>query len=97
MSAISDFIQADLAPVQPDSTGMPGAQAINTLLQWACYLGLVACLFGAIFSGGAIALGMTGKHPHWAERGKVGVLASIIGAVVIGSAVNIVNRGFHLA
>lgn len=97
MTSLAHLLSADLPPVKPDNTGMPGAAAIDTLLSWAMYLGLTACILGAIFSGGAIALGMTSRHPHWAERGKVGVLAAVIGAVVIGSAVTIVNKGFGLA
>jgi hypothetical protein len=86
-----------IPPIKPSSTGMPGATAINQLISWSMNLGLLACVFTAVFSGGAIALGTTSRHPIWVERGKLGVLCSVIGALIIGSAVTIVNKGFGLA
>jgi hypothetical protein len=84
-------------PVSPDSTGLPGAPAIHTLMGWAMSLALAACVLGAIGSGAAIGIGHLSARPHLAERGKVGLVAAIIGAVVAGSAVHLVNTGYGLA
>jgi hypothetical protein len=97
MTVLARLAATDLHPISPDDKGMPGAAALDTLMSWSMHLGLLACAFAAIFSGGAIALGMTSRHPHWVERGKVGVLCSVLGALVIGSAVTLVNKGLHLA
>jgi hypothetical protein len=90
-------IAGELPPVNPDRAGMPGGQAIDTLMSWAMYLALTACVLAAIGAGAAIALGMLSQRPMWAERGKVALICSVIGAVVVGSAVTIVNTGFALA
>jgi len=88
---------ADLPPVTPSDEGMPGGHAIDTLLSWAMYLGLTACILGAIGAGAAIGVGSLSSRPHLAERGKSALVFSVIGAVVVGSAVSIVNTGFGLA
>lgn len=88
---------ADLPPVAPSDEGMPGGHAIDTLLSWAMYLGLTACILGAIGAGAAIGVGSLSSRPHLAERGKSALVFSVIGAIVVGSAVSIVNTGFGLA
>lgn len=88
---------ADLPPVAPSDEGMPGGAAIDTLLSWAMYLGLTACVLGAIGAGAAIGVGSLSSRPHWAERGKAALVFSIIGAIVVGSAVTVVNTGFGMA
>ena len=88
---------AELPPVSPSDEGLPGGQAIETLLSWAMYLGLTACVLGAIGAGAAIGVGNLSSRPHWSERGKLALVASVIGAIVVGSAVSIVNTGFGLA
>jgi hypothetical protein len=90
-------LAAELPPVDPDRSGMPGGEAIDTLMSWAMYLALTACVLAAIGAGAAIALGMLSQRPMWAERGKVALVCSVIGAVVVGSAVTLVNTGFALA
>lgn len=88
---------ADLPPVTPNNTGLPGGQALGTLLSWAMYLALTACVLGAIGSGAAIGLGHLSSRPHWAERGKIALICAVIGAIVVGSAVSLVNTGFGMA
>ncbi|MGQ0631955.1 MAG: hypothetical protein ACT4P1_13030 [Sporichthyaceae bacterium] len=88
---------ADLPPVVPSDDGLPGGQAIDTLLSWAMYLGLTACVLGAIGAGAAIGVGNLSSRPHWSERGKLALVASVIGALIVGSAVTIVNTGFGMA
>lgn len=88
---------SELPAVHPSNQGLPGGQAIDTLLSWAMYLGLTACVLGAIGAGAAIGLGHLSSRPHWAERGKVALVCSVIGAIVVGSAVTIVDTGFGMA
>ena len=98
ISVLADSLRAaDLPPVTPSDEGLPGGQAIDTLLSWAMYLGLTACVLGAIGAGAAIGVGNLSSRPHWAERGKLALVASVIGAIVVGSAVTIVNTGFGMA
>lgn len=84
-------------PVTPNSTGLPGAAAIQTIMGWSMSLALAACVLGAIGAGAAIGIGHLSSRPHLAERGKVGLIAAVIGAIVAGSAVRLVNTGYGLA
>lgn len=107
MTALSQSVQelsatlwiraAELPPVAPSNEGLPGGEAISTLLSWAMYLALTACVLGAIGAGAAIGVGHLSSRPHLAERGKVALVMAIIGGVVVGSAVTIVNTGFGMA
>lgn len=88
---------ADIPPVQPSGDGLPGESAISTLLSWAMYLALAACILGGIGAGGAIGLGSVSNRANLVERGKIGLLCAVVGAIVVGSAVTLVNTGFGLA
>lgn len=96
-SAVALLHTAELPPVTPSDEGLPGGQAIDTLLSWAMYLGLTACVLGAIGAGAAIGVGNLSSRPHWSERGKMALVCSVLGAIVVGSAVSIVNAGFGMA
>jgi hypothetical protein len=88
---------AVVPPVSPDATGLPAAAAIHTLLAWAMALALSACVLGGIGSGAAIGVGNLTHRAHLIERGKSGLVCAVLGAVIAGSAVAMVNTGFGLA
>jgi hypothetical protein len=76
---------------------MPGAQAISKLMSWAKVLAITACGLGAFGSDAAIGIGHVIKNPHLAERGKAGLIAAVVGAVVVGAAIKLVNTGSGMA
>jgi hypothetical protein len=86
-----------LPPVNPDSTGLPGAQAIAKLMSWAKVLAITACALGGIGSGAAIGIGHVICNPHLADRGKAGLIAAAVGAVVVGSAIKLVNTAYGMS
>jgi hypothetical protein len=86
-----------IAPHQPDGSGLPGSAAVDTIIGWTMYGALVACVLAIVVAGGMVALGNTSARPHVAERGKVTLLWSLVGAVIIGVAIPLVNRAFGLA
>ncbi|MGH3812878.1 MAG: DUF6112 family protein [Pseudonocardiaceae bacterium] len=90
-------LAAPIGPHQPDGSGLPGARAINTIIEWTMYGALVACVLALIAAGGMVAIGNTSARPHVAERGKVTLLWSLAGAVIVGVAIPLVNRAFGLA
>ena len=95
--AIDRVLAAPIAPHQPDGSGLPGAAAIDTIIGWTMYGALVACVLAIVVAGGMVAIGNTSARPHVAERGKVTLLWSLVGAVIIGVAIPLVNRAFALA
>ena len=80
------------APVSPGA----GGSAITALLAWAKWLALAACAAPAVVAGGMMAAGSTTRRSGLAERGKVALLWSVVGAVVVGIGIPLVNQAFRL-
>jgi hypothetical protein len=79
------------APVSPAAGG-----AIATLIAWIKWLALAACGASAVMAGGMIAIGSTTQRTGLAERGKTALLWSVIGAVVVGVGIPLVNHAFSI-
>jgi hypothetical protein len=79
------------APLSPAAGG-----AIATLIAWVKWLALAACGASAVMAGGMIALGSTTRHTGLAERGKTALLWSVVGAVVVGVGIPLVNHAFSI-
>ena len=60
------------------------------------YGALVLCVLAAIFAGGSMAVGRLSKRPHMAIRGQSALLWAVVGAVVVGVAIPLVNKAFGL-
>lgn len=98
MSLLSRVLLADpISPHSPDGTGIPGSNAVDTIISWSMYGALVLCVLAAILSGGFMAVGRLSERPHLAMRGQSALMWSVIGAVVVGVAIPIVNKAFSLA
>jgi len=83
--------------VSPDSSGMPGAELIQRLLNWSQMLALWGSL-GALLVGAAM-YGLareTGAYQN-ASRGKSLALGGAVGAVLAGIAPTAVNLLFQAA
>lgn len=79
----------------PASPG-PGSGAIATLLAWTKWLALAACAASAVVAGGMIAVGSVSRRSELAARGKAGLAWSVVGAVVVGVGIPLVNHAFKL-
>ena len=83
--------------VSPDSTGMPGAELIQKLLNWsqmiALWGSLAALLIGAAMYGLARESGGYGG----ATKGKSLALGGVVGAILAGVAPTAVNLLFDAA
>ncbi len=83
--------------VEPDSSGMPGAELIQQLLDWAQMLALWGSL-GALLAGAAIyGLAREGGSYQGAARGKSMALGGLVGAILAGLAPAAVNLLFKAA
>ena len=87
---------ADVA-VSPDSTGMPGAAFIQTMLNWLSQVALWGSL-GSLLVGAAVygASQHTGNYAG-GFRGKQLVVAGATGAAIAGLAPTAINLLFHAA
>lgn len=83
--------------VNPNSSGMPGADLIQQLLNWAQMLALWGSL-GALLVGAAMyGLAREGGSYGGASRGKTLALGGVVGAILAGLAPTAVNMLFQAA
>ncbi len=83
--------------VAPSSNGMPGADLIQRLLNWAQMVALWGSL-GALLVGSAMyGLAREGGSYGGASRGKTLALGGIVGAILAGLAPTAVNMLFKAA
>jgi hypothetical protein len=82
----------DPAPVAPTGSG-----AIVTLFSWLKWGALLCCAGAAVTGGCMIALGNTSRRAEMAERGKVTLFSSVIGAVIVAVAVTLITSSYGLA
>mgnify|MGYP000865202984 FL=1 len=77
--------------VDPNSTGMPGADLIQTLLNWSQMLALWGSP-GALLIGAAMyGLAREGGSYGGASRGKALAMGGVVGAILAGVAPTAVN------
>jgi hypothetical protein len=83
--------------VNPNSDGMPGADLIQKLLNWAQMIALWGSL-GALLVGAAMyGLAREGGSYGGASRGKTLALGGVVGAILAGVAPTAVNMLFQAA
>jgi hypothetical protein len=81
--------------VSPNKDGLPGVNASLKIVGALLTFGLIAAVAGIAIGAIVWAVGSHTSNPHHASRGKSGVLVSAGAAVLVGSAVSIVNFFSH--
>jgi hypothetical protein len=81
------------APVDP--TG--GGNGINLLLSYAKWGAIIACALTGVVSGGMIAIGSMSNRPDVQDKGKKGMIATVLGVIVVAIAIPLVNTVFGAA
>lgn len=83
--------------VEPDASGMPGAELIQRLLNWSQMLALWGSL-GALLVGAAMyGLARETSGYQQASRGKSIALGGAVGAILAGIAPTAINLLFRAA
>ena len=83
--------------VDPDSTGMPGAELMQKLLNWSQMLALWGSL-GALLVGAAMyGLARETSGYQQASKGKTLAMGGAVGAILAGLAPTVVNLLFEAA
>lgn len=93
--AFAASIVTQVDPVTP-SKDFPGAQLMTNLLQWGMYLSLALSVGSIIYGAGSWTWSKWGNSGY-AVSGKSWVLGGVIGALLSGLAVTIVNNLFTAA
>lgn len=86
--------------ITPNTSGLPGISELETIVGALLTVGLVAAVAGLIISAIMWAVGHHSGNPQHSSRGKTGVLASFVAALLIGGADVLINffvaAGGHL-
>lgn len=83
--------------ISPNKDGLPGVSAASKIVGALLTFGLVAAVAGIAIGAIVWAVGTHSSNPHHATRGRTGVLASAAAAILIGSAVTLVNFFSHVS
>jgi hypothetical protein len=87
-----------IGPINPDPSLLGGASGLVTqVLGLVMYISLVACVIAGLASGGMIAVGGVSRNVEMRSAGVRGLLYSIVGVVVIGSILVVMNTVFSRA
>jgi hypothetical protein len=87
-----------IGPINPDPSLLGGASGLVTqVLGLVMYISLVACIIAGLASGGMIAVGGVSRNIEMRSAGMRGLLYSIVGVVVIGSILVVMNTVFSRA
>jgi hypothetical protein len=83
--------------VAPSSAGMPGAELIQQLLDWAQMVALWGSLAALLAGAAMYGLAREGGSYGGASRGKALALGGVVGAALAGLAPAAVNMLFQAA
>lgn len=88
-------MSAPTIDIQPNTNGLPGLAALESIVGALLTFGLVAAVAGVAISAIAWAIGSHSSNPHIAGKGKTGVLVAGGAAMLIGAANTIVTFFNH--
>ena len=83
--------------VDPSTDGMPGADLIQQLVNWAQMLALWGSLAALLIGAAMYGLAREGGSYGGASRGKTLALGGVVGAILAGVAPTAVNMLFEAA
>ena len=75
---------------QPDPNGLPGTEALESLISGVAFWALLAALAGLLISAAVWALSSHSGNYHHASMGRRGTLISALAAFLVGAAPAIV-------
>ena len=77
--------------ITPNTNGLPGISELETIVGALLTVGLIAATAGLVVSAIVWALGHHSGNPNHVSKGKTGVLASFIAAILVGGADVLIN------
>ena len=77
--------------ITPNSTGLPGIDALRTIVGAVMTVGLILSVLALVVAAVVWGFGSHSSNPHLATRGKTGVLVACGAAIITGGAVAFIN------
>jgi hypothetical protein len=82
--------------ITPNSSGLPGISQGETIVGALLTFGVIAAVAGLIMGAMVWAVGHHSSNPQTVSRGKTGVMAGVVAAILCGGAMAIVNFFFNI-
>ncbi len=82
--------------ITPNSSGLPGISQGETIVGALLTFGVIAAVAGLIMGAMVWAVGHHSSNPQVVSRGKTGVMAGVVAAILCGGAMAIVNFFFNI-
>jgi len=79
-----------------DPNGLPGGGAASKIVGGLMFYGLLACAAALVLGVMSFTAGKILTNHYAGATGRIAVLAGIIGAVLIGACMTLVNWAFNL-
>jgi hypothetical protein len=90
-------VVAGVVPNPAPANPAAGSNGITLLISYVKWGAVIACGASFVASGGLLAIGSLTNRPDHADKGKRGVIYSLIGAVVAAVAIPVINTVFAAA
>ncbi|GAA1836382.1 DUF6112 family protein [Nocardioides hankookensis] len=72
--------------ISPNNNGLPGVQLAKKMAGGLLVFGFIGCFVALVLAAIVWAVGANSSNSHAAERGKKGVLVSLVASLLIGGA-----------
>jgi hypothetical protein len=82
--------------ITPNSSGLPGISQGETIVGALLTFGVIAAVAGLIMGAMVWAVGHHSSNPQVVSRGKTGVMAGVVAAILCGGSMAIVNFFFNI-
>lgn len=88
------LLVSNVVPNITPTASLPGSNLLQTILGGIAFYGLLFSILGLLISGVTMAVGGHSSNGRMADKGRTGLIASLVAAVVCGGAVALVNFAF---
>lgn len=88
------YLLANAVPNITPSASLPGSNLLQSILGGVLFYGLLFSILGVIIAAIIMAVGGHSSNGRMADRGRSGLIASLIAALICGGGVALVNFAF---
>lgn len=89
------YLLANAVPNITPSASLPGSNLLQSILGGVLFYGLLFSILGLIIAAIIMAVGGHSSNGRMADKGRTGLIASLIAALICGGGVALVNFAFQ--
>lgn len=88
------LLASNIVPNITPTASLPGSNLLKTILGGIAFYGLLFSILGLLIAAIMMAVGGHSSNSRMADRGRTGLIAALVAAVVCGGGVALVNFAF---